>query len=89
MSAIEEFAYVKLIAAMKGLAAGKDLSDNVEADYGRKFQIIKVLHDAKILEGGFAEDHVDQVRAAFAKRGLTYPGNDIAACVKALFANGT
>jgi hypothetical protein len=32
MSAIEEFAYVKLIAAMKGLAAGKDLYDNVVAD---------------------------------------------------------
>ena len=89
MSAIEEFAYVKLIAAMKGLAAGKNLYDNVVADVGRKFQIIKVLHDAQILQGGFAEDHVDQVKAAFAKRGLTYPDNDIVSCVKALLANGT
>jgi hypothetical protein len=89
MSAIEEFAYVKLIAAMNGLAAGKDLYDHVEADVGRKFQIIKVLNDAKILEGGFAEDHMDHVKAAFAKRGLTYPGNDIASCLKALLANAT
>jgi hypothetical protein len=89
MSPIEEFAYVKLIAAMKGLASGKDLYDDVVADVGRKFQIIKVLHDAKILQGGFAEDHVDQVKTTFAKRGLTYPSNDIASCVKALLANGT
>jgi hypothetical protein len=45
MSSIEEFAHVKLIAAMKGLAACKDLYDNVVADVGRKFQIVKVLHD--------------------------------------------
>ena len=74
---------------MNGLAAGKDLSDNVEADIGRRFKISKVLHNAKILQGKFAEDHVDMVKYAFAKRGLTYPGNDISACVKLLLANGT
>jgi len=74
---------------MNGLAAGKDLSDNVEADIGRGFKISKVLHNAKILQGKFAEDHVDVVKSAFAKRGLTYPGNDISACVKVLLANGT
>jgi hypothetical protein len=88
-SSEEHFAYEKLIAAMRGLAAGKDLSDNVEANTGRKFMITKVLHDAKILQGKFAEDHVDFVKAAFAKRRLTYPRNDIPACVKALLANGT
>jgi hypothetical protein len=72
-----------------GLAAGKDLSDNVEADIGRKFKISKVPRDAKILRGKFAEDDVDLDKAAFAKRGLTYPGNDISACVKLLLANGT
>jgi hypothetical protein len=46
------------------------LSDNIEADIGRKFKISKVLHDAKILRGKCAEDDVDL--AAFVKRGLTY-----------------
>jgi hypothetical protein len=78
-----------MIAAMKGLEAGKDLSDSVGADVGRKFMIIKVLHDAKLLQGEFAEDHVDVVKSAFTKRGLTYPGNHISACLKALLANGT
>ena len=46
------------------------------------------LNDAQILQGGFSEDHVDQVKAAFARRGLTYHSNDIASCVKALLADG-
>jgi hypothetical protein len=75
----EEFSYVKLIAAVSGLAVGKGLYDNVtvKGDIGRKFQIIKVLDHAQVLQGDFAEDHVDHVKAAFAKCGLAYPGNDI------------
>ncbi len=89
VSADEEFIYRKLIAAMKGLAAGMMFDDYVEEDVGRKFKIIRVLHDAQILQGSFTEDHVDLVKAAFAKRSLAYPRNHIGDCLKALLSSGT
>jgi hypothetical protein len=75
MNAIEEFAYVKLIAALKGIASGKDMHDHIVADGGRGFEIAKVLSFATFLKGDFAGDHVDDAKAAFAVRKLSYPGD--------------
>jgi hypothetical protein len=84
MNAIEEFAYVKLIAALKGIASGNDMHDHIVADGGRRFEITKVLSGATFLKGDFAGDHVDDAKAAFAARTLSYPGDSIAACIKVL-----
>jgi len=84
MNTNEDFAYVKMIAVLEALAKGKGLHENVAVDYGRRFEIIRVLKGASALSGDFADDHIDLVKAAFAKVGKRYPGNRIADCVAAL-----
>jgi len=84
MNDIDDFAYAKLIAAADGIATGKGMHDHVTMDFGRRFEIIKVLHDAAAIEGHFADEHVDRVRAAFAKLGRLYPGSRISDCVASL-----
>ncbi len=87
MQTAEEFAYVKLISALKGIAIGKGLHDHIEADIGRRFEIISVLHHAAGLEGDFAGDHVEYVRNALAAWNVNHAGNDIAGCVRALLSS--
>ena len=72
------------MAAMAGIRDGKGFYGKVEADGGRQFVILKILNDASKLEGKFAGDHVEQVKAAFVQWGLPYPGDSIADCVAAL-----
>jgi hypothetical protein len=74
----EELAYVKLISALKGIAAGKGPHDRIEADGGRSFEILAVLHGAAGLEGDFAGDHVDDVKAALAAWKTEHGRTDIA-----------
>jgi hypothetical protein len=78
----EELTYVKLISALKGIAAGKGPHDRIEADGGRSFEILAVLHGAAGLEGDFA---VDDVKAALAAWKTEHGVTDIAGVVAALF----
>jgi hypothetical protein len=82
--AAQEFAYEKLMAAIDGIIAGKGLSDHIVYDYGRLFEIGKVLMDARDLDGEFSASHIDTVKAVFAKLGRPYPGNKIGDCVAVL-----
>jgi len=84
MNSNEDFAYEKLIAALEALAKGKGLHESVAVNYGRRFEIFEVLTGASALSGAFADDHIDLVKAAFARTGKRYPGNSIAGCVAAL-----
>lgn len=74
--------------AIKGIRQGKGLSDRIslESDYGRSFEIAQILKDACNLDGDFAGDHVDEVKAAFVRLNLPYPGDGIVKCVVALQA---
>jgi hypothetical protein len=84
MNSNENFAYEKLIAAVEALARGDGLHESVAVNYGRRFEIISVLRGASALSGDFADDHIDLVRAAFARMAKPYPGSRIADCAAAL-----
>jgi hypothetical protein len=78
----DELLYRKLVAAMRGIADGKGMSERVGLPGDvRDFAISEVLSAARFLKGDFAGDHVDFVKKAFAEVGKTYPGDNIAACV--------
>ena len=84
MNANDDLAYEKLIAAMVAIAEGKGLHESVAVNYGRRFEIIRILKRASALSGDFAGDHINLVKAAFARMGKRYPGNRIGDCVAAL-----
>jgi hypothetical protein len=80
----EELAYVKLISAFERHRRGQGTARPIEADGGRSFKILAVLHGAAGLEGDFAGDHVDDVKAALAARKTEHGRTDIAGVVATL-----
>jgi hypothetical protein len=80
-----EYAHKRLIAALHGIAAGKEILDVVEVrPFGQQAHIGLALADARSLEGTFHADHLSVVDAAFSRLGRTRPSNRIDECAEAL-----
>lgn len=75
---MSDFAYASLLAALKGVADGKQIEQHVTTQsFGKTARIFDALKEGAKLDGDFQADHLDVVDAAFEKIGHKRPSDKI------------
>lgn len=73
-----DFAHASALAALQGIADGKQIDQHVTTQsFGKMVRIFDALNDSIKIDGTFHADHLDVVDAAFKKIGRERPSDKI------------
>jgi hypothetical protein len=80
-----DFAHASVLAALQGVADGKQIDQHVTTpSFGKPMRIFDALNGGIKLDGVFHADHLDVVDRAFTKIGRERPSNKIGEVARAI-----